>query len=453
MKRGLELPPDFSAKLREAAKALREHNSVRVISHYDADGITAASVIGSCLRRAGIRFQATITKSLEKKFVERLSEEHFDCMLFLDMGSGQIENLERLRPEIIVMDHHKPVRESNTVKQVNPHFFDLDGMRDISASGIAFAFALAVDDENWESAPIAIAGMIGDMQHLGSYSSINESILSGAMERKLIIRGNGLKLGNGRLVEIISRSTNPYFQGLSGHPDAAEDFIKEGGLDPETKYSDLGDSAVRKMLSILTIRLLRQGCDTSVLEHLWGETIMITRPPFRGMQVNDLTELVNSCGRTEHSGLGMALCMGDTSTLHEAGKYQSEYFQGLLSELRKIEDGAVEMLENIQLVRPSRSTLAGAVCGISMQYLLDQSKPTLALTIVDGSLKVSSRGTLKLVGDGLDLSESMRSSAEALGGVGGGHAVAAGATVPASLEKEFLEKVDSSTGRQLKSKK
>jgi single-stranded-DNA-specific exonuclease len=148
----------------------------------------------------------------------------------------------------------------------------------------------------------------------------------------------------------------------------------------------------------------------------------------------------------------MALCLGDAVALTEAMKYRMDYVNSLMLEVKAVEDGAFEAREHIQIIRPHRSSLAGAVCGISMQYLLDQTKPTIAISKVEGSVKVSSRGTRDLVSKGLDLAESLRKSAEPLGGVGGGHNVAAGATVPLVHEDEFLKSLDEITGIQLKKK-
>ncbi len=85
-----------------------------------------------------------------------------------------------------------------------------------------------------------------------------------------------------------------------------------------------------------------------------------------------------------------------------------------------------------------------------MQYILDQSKPTLALSSVKGKIKVSSRGTKHLVSKGLDLSAALKKSAEKLGGIGGGHSVAAGATIAEGKEEEFLKAVDEIVALQLR---
>jgi RecJ-like exonuclease len=64
-------------------------------------------------------------------------------------------------------------------------------------------------------------------------------------------------------------------------------------------------------------------------------------------------------------------------------------------------------------------------------------------------LKVSSRGSHALVRRGLDLSAVMREASRAVGGDGGGHDVAAGATIPIDERDAFLAEADRLVGEQL----
>ena len=88
-----------------------------------------------------------------------------------------------------------------------------------------------------------------------------------------------------------------------------------------------------------------------------------------------------------------------------------------------------------------------------MNYLFNQEKPTVALSVENNKTKVSARGTKYLVGKGLNLAVVMKSSSEAVGGYGGGHDVAAGATIPTEREKDFLVELNVIIGKQLKSDK
>ena len=93
---------------------------------------------------------------------------------------------------------------------------------------------------------------------------------------------------------------------------------------------------------------------------------------------------------------------------------------------------------------------SGAFAGLGMLYLFDRYMPVVALSKKEEKVHISSRGTQELVDKGLNLSEAMREAAQVVGGTGGGHPVAAGATIPAGRENEFLGAVDEIVGRQLK---
>ena len=81
---------------------------------------------------------------------------------------------------------------------------------------------------------------------------------------------------------------------------------------------------------------------------------------------------------------------------------------------------------------------------------VDPDRPILAFARKnDEETKVSSRGTSRLVGRGLDLSAVMGEASRAVGGDGGGHDVAAGATIPAGEEESFVEKADAIIAKQL----
>ena len=94
-------------------------------------------------------------------------------------------------------------------------------------------------------------------------------------------------------------------------------------------------------------------------------------------------------------------------------------------------------------VRPLYDNAAGSASRVTRDYVLDGSKPVLSLTQKGDETRVSARATQGLFNNGLDLSKVMHEAAVHVGGSGGGHPVASGATIPKDSEKEFLQKVDS----------
>ena len=447
MNGSIALPDEFSDSLKQALKIINSAPMLRVISHHDADGIAAAGVMTSALRRAGKQFHLSIVKGMDSDDVERLAKEGNEAILMLDMGSGQIDSIEKIEAKIAALDHHKPIRKSKKVVQANPHFFDIDGMTEACASSLSLLAAIMMDPCNWDLAPIAIAGIIGDRQHMGGMKGVNQQILDYAVERKVVQVQKGLNIKGASVSDAICDSVDPYFVGLSGRRDNVLAFLESVKINPDTPVGALDEVYRRKLTSMLSLRLMGQGCRPETVEELVTDIHWI---PSMSLSAADLADLLNACGRMDHEGLGIALCMGDKDALGHASELRREYGRKIMDELLVIEADGASTMEHIQYFRVTDPSLAGAQCGLAMQYVLDQSKPTLAISKSKGKIKVSSRGTKYLVSKGLDLSSALKKSAEKMGGIGGGHAVAAGATVPIDKEEEFLKSVDEIVGLQLR---
>jgi RecJ-like exonuclease len=98
-----------------------------------------------------------------------------------------------------------------------------------------------------------------------------------------------------------------------------------------------------------------------------------------------------------------------------------------------------------------RETIVGIVAGMAVGASgIRGDVPILAFAEKSADeVKVSARGSHVLVRQGLDLSTVMREASRAVGGDGGGHDVAAGATIPAGTREAFLAEADRIVGEQL----
>lgn len=417
-----------------------------MVSHYDADGIAAAAVMAGALAREGRQFHLTMAKGLDEAVMTRLAKEGNDAVIFLDMGSGQIESLEKLKGTVMALDHHKPVRKSKKVLQVNPHFHDIDGMTEACASTLSLLLAVTLDPSNWSLAPIALAGMIGDRQHMGGMRGLNRQVLDEASDKKYVDTQKSLNLKGSTVLKSISESVDPYFVGLSGRPDNVLTFLESMSVNADTPLGSLDEFYRRKLTSMLSLRLMGQGCRPETVEELVTDVLWI---PSMDLSAADLADLLNACGRQDHESLGVAISLGDRDALEEARTLSGEYDRKLMEKLMSIESDGVEQGDHIQYFHAEDASLAGAQCGIAMQYILDQARPTLALSTVGKKVKVSGRGTKYLVSKGLDLASAMKRVAEGVKGTGGGHAVASGATIPIGKKDEFVKAMDDIIGKQL----
>ncbi|MCX9014774.1 MAG: DHHA1 domain-containing protein [Candidatus Methanoperedens sp.] len=90
----------------------------------------------------------------------------------------------------------------------------------------------------------------------------------------------------------------------------------------------------------------------------------------------------------------------------------------------------------------------GIIAGIMTRYRYTD-KPFIAFNEVEDMVKVSGRGTRALVDAGLDLAFVMKQAAGSVGGRGGGHDVASGASIPKGSVEGFVQVADSVIGEQL----
>jgi RecJ-like exonuclease len=82
---------------------------------------------------------------------------------------------------------------------------------------------------------------------------------------------------------------------------------------------------------------------------------------------------------------------------------------------------------------------------------VDRSLPLLGFAETDkGEIKVSARTTQTLVNKGVNLSAAMKQAASQVNGVGGGHSIAAGATIPKGAEDEFIIHIEQQIQQQIK---
>ncbi|MCK5310136.1 MAG: DHH family phosphoesterase, partial [Thermoplasmata archaeon] len=127
----------------------------------------------------------------------------------------------------------------------------------------------------------------------------------------------------------------------------------------------------------------------------------------------------------------------------------------LVDSIKIMQEIGITQMEFIQFVHVGdmiRDTIVGTVAGMLFgSGKIDDRKPIFALAMADDGIKVSGRGTRQLIDAGLDLSEIMRQAVEKFHGAGGGHNIAAGATVPPEKVNEFLELANEIVGHQLSS--
>ncbi|KQM11171.1 hypothetical protein AOA80_09765 [Methanomassiliicoccales archaeon RumEn M1] len=212
MEAGAQLPDKLLSRISIAKEELERSSEVRIISHYDADGISSAGVLCNALLRAGKRFHATMTKGLTDQLVQEAADG-CELVIFADMGSSHLEAMEAAGCRAIVLDHHGPPGDSEKVVHINPHLVDIDGMTSASASAMCMLFAVNLDERNWDLLHLAFAGISGDRQSIRGLSGINQWLFEQGAQRGVVEAIPGSLHPSGRLLDGLYASTDPTSEG------------------------------------------------------------------------------------------------------------------------------------------------------------------------------------------------------------------------------------------------
>jgi RecJ-like exonuclease len=439
------MPEDISQACQDAASMLRSlprSRRVRVVSHYDADGIAAAGVLCTAVYRAGFEFQASLMRNPFTKGFDRLKSEQNELIVFSDMGSGQIETIESLGCKAIILDHHQylTTQTSKNIIQINANLFGADGNYEVSGATLSYLFATALDPGNEDLAPLALAGATGDKQFIGGVRGLNKTILENALQKGFLTEQTSIKLYGETIEDALYYSVDPYYRGLSGNRQKIETILEQFNLQKTTPIQEIPSETMTKIHSYLLFLLLKAGCQQNILEM----TIRKRYITSKGWELERFADLLDACGKNGYRSLGLSLCLGDGTTWKESLQVEKDYKQKLLDGLQSLEHGGIQETEGMRYFYSDNSSLGGVIAGIAMNYVLDEKKPLISLTRkeTDDEVHISCRGNQQLVTQGLDLGTAMKTVAGELGGYGGGHKIAAGATIAFGKEKEFLQKVD-----------
>jgi len=440
---------ELCKKASEIILSFPKTTRVRIISHYDADGITAASIMCKALYREGYDFHATLMRNPFDKGLERVSKEDNELIIFTDMGSGQINTIEKMNCKCIIVDHHQFRKEKTTenVFQINANLCDINGNYEACGATLALSLAKALNSKNKDLVGLALVGATGDKQYIGGFRGYNKNIIDEALKEGLIKENVEIKLNGENLSDALYYSIDPYYSGISGNKKAISDLLDKLGLSKDIKFEDLNKEEIKKLQSYLMLVLIQKNLEKNILDTIirpryYSETI--------GYEFDRFADLIDSCGKGGNRSLGFSVAMGDKNAFNQALIHEKEYKEKILDELLRLEKEGFEGKKSIRYFYSNDSSLGGVIGGIAMNFLLDREKALLSLVKSDDELHVSCRGTQYLVGKGLDLGLAMKEASTQLGGIGGGHAIASGATIASDKEKEFLDIVDSIIVNQLK---
>lgn len=448
---------------------LSYHDQIRMVSHHDADGIASAAIIVKALLRERKNIHLSFVKQLTEDFIRELASEKNGMVIFLDLGSGYLENIQRYllkdKTKVIICDHHQiegavlPQNAQNLF-HINPINFGIE--ENVSGSGISYLLARTIGPQNIDLSELGIIGAIGDSQ-VGSIGAdwglfgLNKEILKDSVRSGKIKIEKGLRLW-GRytrpLHKALQYSYDPYIPGVSGSESGSVQFLQDLGIELKRDngwrtLSDLSDEEQKKLATGIIKERIKENHENP--EWIFGDVYELLEKKDDFRDANEFATLLNACGKQGRCFLGVALCLNDPESFSEV----REVLEAYRREIGKAISWAYENKDSMKETENAFYILAGdkipeqvasnvvSIISRSEFHPNIELKPIFMLVDTEeGQTKVSARASDKLVENGLDLKDVMVKATKAVGGEGGGHKGASGALIPRGSESSLIKNIE-----------
>ena len=438
----------------KASEEIRKAELVRVVSHLDADGISAASVAVSFLSRLGKKVHVSTRKQISPGLVDDLKKEESDLFLFTDLGSGYMKLMEELAEstgsKIIICDHHMPSPGGNeNIIHINP-ILDGKSEDEVSGAGVVYQLAKKADPKNTDLSFLALIGAIGDMQDDSwEMVGINKLIADESLGTGVVKREKGTVIF-GRMDRPVHKaleySTTPFIPGISGDGPASLQFLGSLGIGMKKEgewrtLADLESGEMEKLARAVACEKIngKDPCPGEIFGQIYSMNV--------GGEVFDAREMatsLNACGRMEQASTGI---------LSVLGLWPVSRLEGIIAGYRKMITRYMKWVGNSKKVKKTEKAcyimageeihenFIGTITSICQKSSVFGGE-NVVFGISDtpnGKSKVSVRAPEDLVEKGLNLKDMLEKVTEGMEGYGGGHASAAGAFIPKGKEKEFID--------------
>jgi RecJ-like exonuclease len=405
---------------------------IYIISHFDTDGITSATIMIQTLKKLDKKFSLKILKRIEEDTIRNLPKDKL--ILFLDLASGSLDEIkESGLQEVFIIDHHEVTQQiPKEINIINPQ---LNGKEELSSSSLVYLFCKEICEDTKELAKLAILGMIGDSMEK-SIDKLNNLIINdGEVKKK---RGLLIYPSTRPLNRTLEYCSDPYIPGVTGNTKGVIELLRDIGITiTNGKYKSLIELDEGEMSKLVTAIVLRNPRVKN--REIIGDIFLIKF--FNKLEdARELSAMINACSRMGEPETAIQLCMESSKAKKRAEVMHTKYKQHIISGLKSVSES--EKIEGngfviINAREKIKDTIIGTIASIlSNSAIYEEGTAIITMAYYEDKIKVSARNVGR---NGRNIREILTSTMEQIGGEVGGHKFAAGCMLNQEKEQEFLE--------------
>ncbi|MFH1358506.1 MAG: DHH family phosphoesterase [archaeon] len=414
-----------------------QNNNIHIISHFDTDGITSAAILTKTLNRLGKQFSTKIIKQLNQEEINLFPRDKI--IILLDLGSGNINELSKLKNTLFIIDHHEIKENPKNLVILNPHL--CENYQDLCAAELTYLVSKEISNDNKDLAQLAILGMIGDTMEKEINKTRNQII----KDANIIIKKGVLIYPSTRpLNKALEYCSRPFIPGVTGDSRGTYDILEEAGIEKIGKcykaLIDLNEQEMKNLATAITLRLSSKEAS----KHL-GNLYLLKF--FNKIEdAREISAIINACSRMDQPETALLFCLGNSQARKKAERIYVKYRQHIITGLKYIENnGNIEGKKYIIINTKNnvKDTIIGTLASIlSFSSIYKEGTIIIAMAYNEDKIKVSARMAGRNSKSARNLKELMDSITHSLGqGESGGHKHAAGCTISMEHEERFIDLV------------
>ena len=318
---------DFTIEFLKESK----DRSIRIISHYETDGISSSAILIKTLKRLDKKFSICIIKELTKEFLDKeLKRNSRDIIFFLGLPL-KLENLKKKNNKFFIINNNQVENEiDEDISILNPSLPN-SKLKKCTVSQITYLFSKTISKENLDLSKIALVGFI-QLNDDKETSDITEEIIKDTKD--LIIKEGLILYPSTRpLKRSLEYSISPYIPGITGNQDEVINLLKKVEISPEKSLIDLDEKEMLRLVSAIKIKLSGQIKQNNFFGKLYTANFF-----GRMEDLREIAVIISACSRLGYSDIAISFALENESAKSKALDIYTEYKTELVSGLKTVEN-------------------------------------------------------------------------------------------------------------------